>query len=699
MTINNNTPRVILNGIKDESVLPLVPESEQIPIHLPLIYVQTERGPVEPVLVMAGDYTRIYGDASIDPRLPFFNHATLMAMTVLGEGNSVLIKRIISATAKCASLTLIATVDKTAGIINHYARNPDGTVIEGINGDPTFVSPAVPVPGGAKVKFSWVPTSTYNLPQLNSSGNIIGYDTFPTFQSYMWATTNGVANPNIITYPILTADASSIGAFGNNVGLRLWKANSLSSTPADIDIINDQESLIYSAQLVERASNNTTIIQESLYNAKSLEFTLKPNTYNYKTNVNLDIQGLITMWGNDGIQSGQSPIYGPLSAITFHSNFIDTILDELLIVENTILPQPTTKWMMDLFSGTDVNDIHHYGFQIDTTGARISEGRTQYLVEGADGDLSLSAFNASVGNEIDFNYQNSDYPLVDAAEYPFSAIYDSGYPIPIKKKFFKWTSYRKDVHVAVATHVAGQAVLSVEDEISVATDLRSSAAVYAESDVQGTGVCRVVIVGHSGVLINNSYTDRVSVIFDLAAKRARYLGAGNGKMKNGLGYDNAPYNQVTTMKDINNTYLTQSGKDAVWNAGINFVEHFDRRTLFFPGLQTVYAIKNSVLTSEMMMQICVDVTKQCDITWKLLTGNTQLTRPQFIDRSNAILAKLVEGRYDDRVTIVPRTYFTPGDVARGYSWTMDVAVYSNIMKSVGTMNVISRQTEQQVTKL
>lgn len=690
-SITNNTPKVVLNGIKDESVKPLIPEADMIPIHLPLLYLQTESGPLEPTLVMSGDLTRIYGDGTIDTRKPFFNHATKMAMTILAEGNSVLVKRVVANTAKMASLTLVVTVDKTVGVIKHYARNPDGSVIMGSNGDPTYAIPAVPVNGGILLKYSWIPTSTYNQPILDSNNLLIGYDDFPTFIAYAWAN-----NSSAITYPILTVEAAHMGAYGNSIGMRLWKAGPNTSAPGDIDIINDQDALLYTAQLVQRTINNTTEVIENLYSGKSLEFSFKPNAYSYKTNMNLDIQDLIKLWGDDGIAAGISPTFGPLGKVTVHETFLESILADLLVAENFNAPTLTSTWLLDFLTGLDVNDIHHYGFQIDPSSARLTEGRTQYLLEGDDGDLTAAAYNAAVANEIDFNSENSSYPLRDSAHYPFSALYDSGYPINVKKKFFKWTSMRKDVHVAVCTHTAGEDVLSISEEISVAADLRSSASVYAESDVHGTGVCRVVIVGHCGQFISDNYKERVSLIFELAAKRARYLGAGTGVMKAGLGYDNAPYNQISLLKNVNNTYMTSAAKEAVWSAGICFVQRFDRNTLFFPGLQTVYAIKNSVLTSEMIMQICVDVTKKCEMTWRLLTGNTILTQGQFIEKSNKILLGLVEGKYDDRVTIVPRTYFTPSDTARGYSWSMDVAVYGNTMRTVGTMNVISRQPTEKV---
>jgi hypothetical protein len=110
-TIRNNTPKVYFQGIKDESILPLVPELEAEPIHLPLLYVWTQRGPEAPVLCGPnGDYGRLYGSESLNERSPFFTHQTKLLQTITAEANSILVKRLIPDDAQVAGLTLVCTV-------------------------------------------------------------------------------------------------------------------------------------------------------------------------------------------------------------------------------------------------------------------------------------------------------------------------------------------------------------------------------------------------------------------------------------------------------------------------------------------------------------------------------------------------------------------------------------------------------------
>ncbi len=674
-TILNNTPMVVFEGIQDLSVPKQLPNVENLPIHLPLVYIQAAWGDTKPELVMAGDFTRLYHEDSINPRLPYINHATVGLKLTLAEGNSCFVKRVVSETARKSSMTIVLNVDTTPGVINEYARDLNGTVIEDANGAPTFNAPAVPVVGGAKLKFSVVPTSAFEVEP--------GVFDF-----------SSTGEPGTKSYPILTTEAPHYGVRGDRTGIQLWTASGKANFKADPDTIEQNQSLIFGSRLIEKALNNTPIVIENRYSASVHEFCFKPGAYSAKTNVDLNLNGLIDKWADDGVLDGLSPTYGPLGKIIFHSGNLDEILDQLLVIENDLAPTETTKWMLDFLTGIDVNGVHHYGFQIDKTGALFTEGRTYYLMEGNDGDLSLEAFDQLVANELDYGYEVSDYPLMNTARYNWSCIYDTGFTLPTKLKFFKWLGRRPDIYVTVGTFTAGEAPLTIEEEISIGTYLHSAASIYAESDVYGTPVVRAVIMAQSGQLIGDPYKERVGAICEIMAMRARYCGAAVGGMKPSFDYDSAPTNQSRLLYKLNYTYMTKTATNTAWSAGLNFLSDFDRRKTAYYGLQTVYSIKESVLTSEINMQIFVDVTKKCEQVWRELTGNVKLTKDQFIKRSNERLIELTAGLYDGRVVIIPDTHFTAIDSNRGYSWTLTVTIGANTMKTVETVNVVAKRIEQ-----
>jgi hypothetical protein len=170
-------------------------------------------------------------------------------------------------------------------------------------------------------------------------------------------------------------------------------------------------------------------------------------------------------------------------------------------------------------------------------------------------------------------------------------------------------------------------------------------------------------------------------------------------MRHGFAYDDHPKNQLELMVEISNTYLSKLAKDQVWSNGLNFILYEDMHTLQIPALQTLYKPKDSVLTAEINMAICVDVIKMQAITWRRLVGNSLLTEAQFIKRSNDMLLELVAAKYDDRVVIEANTYFTSLDAARGYSWTTEAIVYANVMKTVAVAKLITRRKSDLSTTL
>jgi hypothetical protein len=314
-----------------------------------------------------------------------------------------------------------------------------------------------------------------------------------------------------------------------------------------------------------------------------------------------------------------------------------------------------------------------------------------YFGGGEDGTTTNAAYEDKVAFEINENFNNVNYSLLDMARYPFSALYDSGFTLDTKLLFAKWLDRRPDVHITLATHAEGE-TLTVEEEAARADIIMSELKLHGESEEWGTSCTRAVVVGHSGNFRTGTYPNRVPMtVFELAYKRALYFGAGSGIAKNGLDYTTFPGTELTMSKNINNIFMTESQREYLWVNGVNFVQFADRDSIFFPALQTVYNPRNSVLTSERIMQIACDVTKQAQKVWVMMTNEDRLTESQFIERSNAKLLALVAGKYDNRVVVTPNAYFLPADSARGYSWVMDAIIEGNVMKTVQTVNIRIRR--------
>lgn len=750
-SITSNLPKFILNGVRDLSTVTPLAQPENTPIHLPWFYLQTPKGDdSDAILIMSeNDLTRLYGDAAVDPRKPYYNHATAFVQAILAQGNSCFIKRITRPTSTSvdqngvvtsvnapavSNLVCMVEVDTTTTIYQ-YARDASGNVILNSNGAPTFDTTS-PIEGGITLTFHMVDQGSLTDQQLQSPlvasttsitgvltagssvvsginstaslsvGMTVVSSLFPSntkiqsVDSSTQITLTGDSSANLsnanLTFngnqllPIFKIQAPHVGIDGDNYGIKLWTAVSTAPYAGDVDVIADQGALIFNAQLLDLTSNGTPSVIPSLFSETVVNFCFKPNAYNYKTNQDLTINTLVSDWSDDGISTASSPTYGPLGSVdVFYSN-LETLLDQLLEVENNIAPDPVSNiWMLDFLTGINENGQQHYGFQINTNGAVLGYNSSFFMLAGNDGDLTNETFESQIVYEINNKYNDPTHPFVNMALYPFSNIYDSGFTIPTKKELCKWLGYRKNVRVGLGTYVAGEAELTPAEEISVATDLISTVQTYAESEVWGTPAYRANILMQSGIPNNSAYVGRLSTLYELAVKRAIYMGAGSGIMKQGSNYTISPLNQLTLMKQISAPTMSDIADQAAWNAGATFSIPFSRRAQFWPMIQTVYPNNTSVLTGDVLQGILCDVQLKSAQVWAMLSGRADLTEAQFIKKSNALMTQLTNGIYDNQVTIVPNTYFTAADSARGYSWVMDVSVYGNVAKTVGQINVIT----------
>ena len=513
-----------------------------------------------------------------------------------------------------------------------------------------------------------------------------------------------IVNGSETIYPIYTAYDAFPGKDGNNTGIKIWAANDVSLYPNDNDVVLDQESILFNAQLLYRPTNGTASVISNINGVGYTQFSFKPGAYNYKTKSNLNIQQLVTSYSDDGYSTNSSPTYGPLGNFTVYQNNLTTALTQLLASENANNGSVTVPsiWMLDFLTGFDYQGNPFYGYQINTNGLNLNSTNTIYLTGGNDGDLTPATFEAAVLNEINNNYNNPSCNLLNSAKYPFSILYDSGFLSggyvvngvnqgDVKVALPKWTGYRKDVSVALSTHSDGGPMLTADQEISVGGSLVASIGQYIESTLWGTAPVRIAIFSQSAYLVDGSYSLPVSLSYDIAVKHANYFGSGAGVVNPTQQYFEYPGNVVTTMKQLSDANLPFTTQTALWNDGVNYVLDYDTRSQYFPGIQTAYGasgIQDSVLVSEPFMIVCTDLEKKAEIVWRQLTNNQTLTEAQFIDKSNKLLISLTSGIYGPGITVTPNTYFTASDVARGYSWVMDINVTGNVPKTVGAVNII-----------
>jgi hypothetical protein len=300
--------------------------------------------------------------------------------------------------------------------------------------------------------------------------------------------------------------------------------------------------------------------------------------------------------------------------------------------------------------------------------------------------MTLSALNDLVAERVK-EYANPLSVLQDTAKYPESIIWDSGFSLTTKYALASFISLRKDTAVVVATFDAGGPSLTASEDSSLAVALRTRFQMYPESDYFGTPVMRAMIVGRDGKMLNSQYNGRLPLTHELAVKSARYMGAGNGKWKPGFNFDHAPDSLVEMFHDVSATFTPATVRNKDWAAGLNWVQSYGRRSLFFPALKTVYDNDTSVLNSFFTMMACVELQKVGERAWRRFSGVSSLTNLQLKERVEEFVKDNTVGRFDDRFVIVPEVYFTDADLQRGYSWGLRIKIYAPNMKTVMTLSV------------
>jgi len=342
-------------------------------------------------------------------------------------------------------------------------------------------------------------------------------------------------------------------------------------------------------------------------------------------------------------------------------------------------------------------------------GVRLTKNTNIWLSGAKDGIMSTWLMNGLVAADMD-NYNNGLHEYNDLVLHPESIIYDSGFSLETKKVLAKFISRRKDTFVVLSTFeqpyrnpfldlqsaisdsASGSAPESgapqtLDEQYSVGVALKTMLELYPESATFGTPVMRGMVIGGSGEIINSLYTPRVPVTYEVVYKAARYMGAKNGAWKNGFLFDRAPQSVVTQLKNIDVTWVPASTRNTLWSVGVNFVLNYKIRTQFFPALQTVYENDTSVLNSFFTAVAISYLNKVQHAAWREFSGSISLTNAQLEEAVNTFIANQVKDKFDGKFVVIPDTVVTELDEIRGYSWTSNIKIYANNMKTVMTAQV------------
>jgi len=755
-TIVNAAPMTILRGTQDLSIRTPLIEAEVLPTHLPKVYIYAQKGPTSPQLVVGNSRNQMYGDDTFDLRKPYANHATVLSNVVNAKGNAQMIERIVPTDVYFKSNLLLSLEISEVTDVPSYQRDSDGNYVLDSLYRKTLVSGDDTVPGYFA---RWV-LSTPEYNDYNSSVSAPGFTEAPTRSSTVLVTktTTGVGGGAVETtvatkiYPILRLEASSFGEYFNNAGIRLWAPTT--DTGINESILESLGAFPFRIQVIRRASVTATAgIVATEFAESNFDFTFKPGQINPATDALFSL-GDIFLDKYQNLKDTRFPMkLGDFGRIHIFQNNIDTI-NEMVYAQETLgakrFELAYTKAdanAVNIVSGKYANAVPYYNLLVgntieDTAGkykiefqddvgtyVSLSSSTNLYASLGFDGTMFDAPFAAGTDEYIrvakaiaDFSpitlasgaplppsfaelvsekvsqYADPNSYLQDTAVYPESIIYDSGFPNATKYDLIKFISERKDTAVVLSTYDVNGSPMTASEEHSVAVALRTHLQAYPESDYFGTAVMRGMVVGRYGTLRNSQYTRQLPLTLEVASKAADMMGAGDGRWKTEMVFDRAPNSEINMFDSVNVTFTPAAVRNKDWDVGLNWVQAFSRKNLFFPALKTAYDNDTSVLNSFFTVMACVELQKVGERVWRRFSGSVSLTNAQLIDRVNATVEEMTIGRFAGLYKIVPAAYLTDADLVRGYSWTLPIKIYANNMKTVMTLSLQAYRMTDYSTK-
>lgn len=678
-TIVNAAPMVVNLGTNDKSTVQVPIAAEQIPQHLPVFFLFTQRGAGRS-LVDGNAANQIYGELSFDPRSDYYNHATAFFNEAIAQGNSCMLERLVPTDAG-PKANAVLWLDVLETTVDRYQRNPDGSIALDEFGDPTIIGTA---PG---LKSKWVKTNRATVSDQENFGS-------ETQAAGDQTDTN--TSTQSVRYPIFEIEETGYGADGNNTGFRLWAPTATGGNSLPTKMMNQYQIYPYMFAVIERENENATPkLDPTIQGETSVMFTFKSGVVNPATEQALGWDVRIVNAYNQIDVPGYPDIYGRIGRFFVYEDNVDVVTQLMYQYESDfinsnsdITEDPASHGLMNFVTGVSSANVPYetYIFVDSVTSVRMSDSSNVYLEGGSDGTMSNEMFETLVNAAMD-RYADVQDSVQDIAVNVESVIYDSGFSLDTKFKLAQFISVRKDTVVIMGTHTVDEPKLTESEEHSVAVSIRTRLQMFPESTYFGTGVTRAMIMGRSGVIRNSEYTKRVPATFELINKFSRYMGAGNGAWKSGSSPSAAPGSIVQRLKDLNITWISENVRNQNWDVGLNWVQHYNRSQYFIPAYKTVYADDTSVLNSIFAAFAIAQLNKVANACWREYSGVDYLSAAQLCDRCNAFVTSHVANKFDNRFIIIPEATVTDLDSLRGFSWTLPIKIGVDNMRTVMTTYV------------
>jgi len=692
--IVNGAPNVVFLGTDDQSRKLVLPQLEQIPQFLAKMFIMSSKGSLESTIVSGAALQALYGDDSTDVNSVYYTHQTEVAKKIL-ETSTIMAQRVVMPDATAAHNVLCAVV--TTGKEDIYKRDSKGTII--VDGAGVKQTDATHNMDTAKVSFIIKP---------DSDGSVI---------------TAGASK----IYPLLRLDSYAVGVGYNNLGFSIAATKSENVTDK---YLTEDGYLPFEFSLYTKEFSKAVKIK-TLLGSNNLAFSFKKGA----KHPYLGTQAYLSDTLIDGFYNLTNPrveLRPPeLKEPTMYDANIEAFFTDLATIEQAAVTSvgdgpwddglnanpaiwydyPTVtdlttkyKYLINFISGKASTGVAYLAIRPDMaaytpTGVEkavnLSTNTPIFLEGGSDGTINNVNYEKAVSLELN-KYADKYSEVLDMAYNVESTFIDSGFTLPTKKQFAKVLSLRPDTNIIYSTvdNTTDSKKEQTTDEMKAVADaITNNIKLYPESTYFNTGVMRAIIVGGNGEVINSPFNQRITQAYGLIEKIAGYMGADDGKWKSIGRFDNAPGNIISSMDKLAPANIPDVVKSSLFDSGIVWTQRYDRRLYHFPQVQTVYDDSTSVLKGALTMFAICTLEKIGAAAQREYTGSQRLSRAQLAEKVVAFVNNRVDGIFDDSFVIKPIVTFTDLDVARGYSWELNIEIGGNNMFTVETLRITAKRAE------
>lgn len=679
-TFTNATPRVVFSGIRDRSRRALIRPDETYAQHTPLLRLFTETGPEATTYVGDTDdgFAGIYGQLSLDPRSKFFNQQSLLALNLLGQGNGFYVKRLRPEDAGNPARIIVA-IDMVRDMVPQQITRLSGFVYPTtttLAGSSSAVTLADVLVEGFKARITLI---------LDNDSEVGTQRVLPGNM------TSSIDGSQSTMYPLFELPASFFGTLGNNLGARVWCPTAADIEGYDEATTDKFDTRLFNFQFVElmEGSNTPTVVKTAL-GEDYIQVSFDQGVWSESSDRDLyagDV--LIQAYEDDGISSGQTPLYSPFSQIYIYEDEIarvqQLIFDSEMLANPSFINQIKGPGQIDFLTMLNMDGDPYMTIQLEGAldgGVLLGKNATVFANGGLDGTTDFDEYVKLVDIQ-NTNFGQLDDQYEDVARYQFGFLYDTGLPMASKYKMMQTLARRQDLMCMFTTYIETDTrALSTGDEVSRTIALMTRLKAFPESTLYGTPVARAQIVLQSGKLMAGGYSKRVPQLLDTAMKWAIYAGAGNGILRPGFEMDVSPNNQVTFIKGLNVPFFNARTASNIWQNGGTYSSTYDKRRQYYPCQRSVYLDDTSVLLSPLTVNICCVIMRLIHRIHAKFSGNATLSKEQLVARCDQEILDQTRDLFGARVDITPQTEITAADDQNGFSWTCTVTVAANNPRTV-----------------